>query len=131
MEKPSKKFDMHRINRLIMLEQIPGFKLVTKDRIMLGEYREYLMKYYNYEEKSKNEQPVAENTTEENPVEIKVETGKNRRSHKRKANRSEEEPVEVVEVEPVESLEPIPFIDENTHDDFTVESISLDNLESR
>lgn len=131
MENPSKIFDMHRVNRLIMLEQIPGFKLVRKDRIMLDEYRAYLMKYYNYEEENKNEQATAETTTIESPIETKVETSKSRRSNKRKTNRSEEEPMEVVEVEPVESLEPIPFIDENTHDDFTVESISLDNLESR
>lgn len=60
------EFDLHRVNRLIELERIPGFKLVPKDRAMLDEYREALRRKHGYS-KEENETNAEVETPEEAP----------------------------------------------------------------
>lgn len=52
---PNKTFDMHEINRLIMREQIPGFKMLPKEKAYLEEYRKALKEFHGYEKEDPEE----------------------------------------------------------------------------
>lgn len=95
---PNNQFNMHEINRLIMREQIPGFKMLPKEEAYLAKYREALMKYHNYTERDKNEEAQRDEADRMAKIEARREAVKAKKASRKHAHRSEQpEPQEVVE----------------------------------
>lgn len=111
MTKSLQDFDMHEVNRLIMRENIPGFKMLPKEQVYLAEYRQALREHYNYED-TNNEQ-------NNGPVKIEMEVEKPKRSNRRKSTRHDRDITSEsmgdngrVEPNPVEENAPIAPVDE-------------------
>lgn len=107
---PNKTFDMHEINRLIMREQIPGFKMLPKEKAYLEEYRKALKEFHGYEEK---EDPEESRARAERLAKIEARKAaiKAKKTSKKNAERAVGEPTEPVEektVEEAEQLNPAP-----------------------
>lgn len=109
---PNKKFDMHQINRLIMREQIPGFKMLPKEEKYLAEYRQALMEYHNYVERDKNEE--AKRDQDDREAKIEARKAAIRAKKNKKHDTEPEQPTSEETIEPTESEEPSGPIEEIT-----------------
>ena len=117
---PNQTFNMHEINRLIMREQIPGFKMLPKERAYLDSYREALMKYHNYTERDKNEEAKKDQDDRNAKIEARKEAVKALKRNKKHANRHEqpivEETTEPTTEEPIE-----PTVEETPTEEIVIE----------
>lgn len=85
-------FDIHEVNRLIQREQVPGFKMLPKEKAYLEKYREALRSIYtsNKQEIAKNEITVKD-TSATDEVKVEVKTTRTKKTSKRKATKKSKE----------------------------------------
>ena len=92
--RPLEEFDIHEVNRLIMREQIPGFKMLPEEEKYLQEYREALKQLYVGEPKGRTNEVKRQIVPTETSDEVEVEVKRPRKTSKRKKTvKKTEEPV--------------------------------------